>query len=889
MAATRKLQGEIDRCLKKVAEGVETFEDIWKKVHNATNSNQKEKYEADLKKEIKKLQRLRDQIKSWIASAEIKDKSALLENRRLIETQMERFKVVERETKTKAYSKEGLGAAQKMDPAQRIKDVARNWLTSSISSLQIQIDQYESEIESLLAGKKKRLDRDKQDRMDELRSKLDRHKFHVTKLETLLRLLDNDNVEAEQVNKIKDDVEYYIDSSQEPDFEENEFLYDDIIGLDEVELSGTGVSLGIPSSATTDSNNSNETSGSPSSITSGGSPVQSPLPVQQQQSHNQAIAASGTTTTQQAQQNNLNYSSDSTTTDTAADKRNKNENNANSKTKQQPVKPTAVRASNKTNGGSSEVSANKIVSSTPSKSYHQQPHHTTQQQQHTTAAIVAATHGTSTIHNPAVQQHTPAPSLQAPTAAAAAAVVAAATNASNAAANLQGQSVIQATPTIAFAAVAKHNTSLQENGPVHGGASYAIVGGTNQQQQQQLSNLQANSSHLQNAHNNTSSNAAVGSITNVVQQGANTVNVNSLAANAANCISPNSMAGLQQVLNAQQQQQVMGVNANNATRASPGLLSPKHMNGIPVTSVASNNSVDAISLKTMAQEAINRSVIDSNNLTQQQGSNIDSRQQQQQQVLQQHFTNDTTANSQHQQQNTAAGLAAAVAAATNGPTTVIGNPSSGNNIGSVSSGLSATALTNPSGQQPVGANTSVIGGVSKQQVQQQQQQPTNEAHIPPLLGVAPLGPSPLHKDHQLQFQMMEAAYYHLPTPSDSEKLTTYFHRTPVQTPPHYPQQQLPIYDTVEFYQRLSTETLFFVFYYMEGSKAQYLAAKALKKQSWRFHTKYMMWFQRHEEPKIINDDYEQGTYIYFDYEKWSQRKKEGFTFEYKYLEDKELN
>ena len=48
--------GEIDRCLKKVAEGVETFEDIWQKVHNATNTNQKEKYEADLKKEIKKLQ-----------------------------------------------------------------------------------------------------------------------------------------------------------------------------------------------------------------------------------------------------------------------------------------------------------------------------------------------------------------------------------------------------------------------------------------------------------------------------------------------------------------------------------------------------------------------------------------------------------------------------------------------------------------------------------------------------------------------------------------------------------------------------------------------------------------------------------------------------------------
>ena len=149
--------GEIDRCLKKVAEGVETFEDIWQKVadfvrgfcfcstkywiwnalhmharitdysrasyplqvHNASNSNQKEKYEADLKKEIKKLQvrlsgtnngsvqttlavflcftklvkihfpfqqRLRDQIKTWMASNDIKDKSLLLDNRKLIET-----------------------------------------------------------------------------------------------------------------------------------------------------------------------------------------------------------------------------------------------------------------------------------------------------------------------------------------------------------------------------------------------------------------------------------------------------------------------------------------------------------------------------------------------------------------------------------------------------------------------------------------------------------------------------------------------------------------------------------------------------------------------------------------------------------------------------------
>ena len=50
-----------------------------------------EKYEEDLKKEIKKLQRLRDQIKTWVASGEVKDKSTLMENRKLIETVRQRM------------------------------------------------------------------------------------------------------------------------------------------------------------------------------------------------------------------------------------------------------------------------------------------------------------------------------------------------------------------------------------------------------------------------------------------------------------------------------------------------------------------------------------------------------------------------------------------------------------------------------------------------------------------------------------------------------------------------------------------------------------------------------------------------------------------------------
>jgi CCR4-NOT transcription complex subunit 3 len=52
---------------------------------------------------------------------------------------------------------------------------------------------------------------------------------------------------------------------------------------------------------------------------------------------------------------------------------------------------------------------------------------------------------------------------------------------------------------------------------------------------------------------------------------------------------------------------------------------------------------------------------------------------------------------------------------------------------------------------------------------------------------------------------------------------------------------------------------------VQNTYQQYLAAKELKKQSWRYHRKYNTWFQRHEEPKVTTDEYEQGTYVYFDF------------------------
>eukprot|EP00438_Fugacium_kawagutii_P035709 Skav234668 [mRNA] locus=scaffold1131:361475:371381:- [translate_table: standard] len=38
-----------------------------------------------------------------------------------------------------------------------------------------------------------------------------------------------------------------------------------------------------------------------------------------------------------------------------------------------------------------------------------------------------------------------------------------------------------------------------------------------------------------------------------------------------------------------------------------------------------------------------------------------------------------------------------------------------------------------------------------------------------------------------------------------------------------------------------------------------------------YHTKYLTWFQRHEEPRYTAPDYECGAYVYFDFEaQWMQ-------------------
>lgn len=729
MADRRKLQGEIDRCLKKVTEGVESFEDIWQKVHNAANTNQKEKYEADLKREIKKLQRLRDQIKTWCASSDIKDKRCLVENRKLIETQMERFKVVERETKTKAYSKEGLGAAAKLNPAAKEKSEMTNWLSQTIDNLNIQLDQFESNVEKL-TSKKKKMDKDKQDRFEELKGYMDKHKFHIKQLETILRMVDNDAIPLDQIKKIKDDVEYYVEFNQEPDFEENEFLYDDL------DLEDLGAQM-LASSPPNDDINMEALSSTPTS-TNSSSPSPSP---------------------------SLNHSKERSDDER---KRHKSQNDDSIRALSAELEPKSVPVISppSINNSLSNVPVNNKVPSTPTKLFQ---------------GNAMTIENSNSNHRP---NSTPPP--------------------------LTGFSSVAA-------------SSQQNNG----------TDTKNQVNAMDHSALNSNSTVNSSTSSVTHSNSNSVSVTPVGNPSLVPA-PSPLFTNNGTTV-PFSISMPMVVSNS-----VPTSNSHSSQTTNGPISHPPSMEVVmngPMSSVASGlkgisgmddgNSESMSSLKSIAQQAVVNAGLEN-----------------------QIPTPPPLPSESRLQFN------------------------------------SSTSLTTslPTSSQVVSQSTSL--SPSDQTSQQPQ---TTTIHLNPLLGVAPLGPVPLSRENFYQLQMLEAAYHHLPHPSDSERQRSFLPRNPCPSPSFYPQLPPPHADSVEFFQRLSTETLFFIFYYMEGTKAQYLAAKALKKQSWRFHTRYMMWFQRHEEPKTITEDYEQGTYIYFDYEKWCQRKKEGFTFEYRYLEDRDLN
>ncbi|KAI1467906.1 Not1 N-terminal domain, CCR4-Not complex component-domain-containing protein [Daldinia caldariorum] len=636
--AARKLQQEIDKCFKKVAEGVAEFDAIYEKIEQSNNTAQKEKLEDNLKREIKKLQRLRDQIKTWAASNDIKDKAPLLEHRKLIETQMERFKAVEKAMKTKAYSKEGLSAAAKLDPKEQAKVEAGEFLSNMVDELEQQIEALEAEGEAIQATMKKGKNHSaKADRMAAIERIIERHKWHQGKLELIRRSLDNGGVDTEQVNDLEESIRYYVTDGTTDDYIEDEGLYDELNLQEEEDVYGM------------------------------------------------------------TQENDRVSSQDT-----------------------QSIQEDVADAESRS--GSLPGKSRSVVD----------------------AAAAAAG------RRPSAQMKSPLPTLATLHNPLANVTSSSTANAGMKPASLPtrpaGEGLKYASAAAAAAASDKNNVGIAPLPPPPGSQSVSTTPG----------------------------------------------------------ISPLPPAATSRA---------SAANSPNIAFLQPAPSEPK---------------------------------------------------------------------------------SASLSIPTSAPEPKVAEPSS-----STASKKSEKASSKAAGKAPATADhaesskATRSNGVANGVKPIEEKEEESIYHLPASLQdlvesfeVTKKRSLPVNSPSHLRMMAASQANLNSIDAFDSEPTRTYRPDTRYPSASGYPQEPLPIFEDPRLYSRIEPDTLFYVFYYKQGTYQQYLAAKALKDQSWRFHKQYQTWFQRHEEPKSITEEFEQGTYRFFDYEStWMNRRKADFKFAYRFLED----
>ena len=129
----------------------------------------------------------------------------------LTHQQMERFKALEKEMKMKAFSKEGLIAQAKLDPAERAKKEMVDWIGTTVDELSRQIEQTEAEMELVQGGNKKK--KAMGEKMSELEELNERRVWHNSKLEIVQRMLENGQLQTDQVEVIQEDVKYFVEAN----------------------------------------------------------------------------------------------------------------------------------------------------------------------------------------------------------------------------------------------------------------------------------------------------------------------------------------------------------------------------------------------------------------------------------------------------------------------------------------------------------------------------------------------------------------------------------------------------------------------------------------------------------------------------------------------------
>ncbi|KAI0734959.1 Not1 N-terminal domain, CCR4-Not complex component-domain-containing protein [Fomitopsis betulina] len=742
--AARKLQTEIDRTLKKVAEGVEVFESIYDKMQASTNQTQKEKLETDLKTQIKKLQRLRDQIKTWVASNDIKDKTALLDNRRLIETQMEKFKACEKEMKTKAFSKEGLTQHTKLDPESQKKLEVTQWVQNIVEELLLQVEQAEAEIETLQGGgkKKNKSGGATAERLETLEHLNERRKWHISRLEIILRLLDNGSMSTEKVVGLKEDVQYFVESNTDENFDEDEGIYDEL-NLDEEEEK-----FGLANDDDSDESEAASDDMPPrtparkhdeesvaSSNKRDGSPVLKKAPVTLQL-RKPSIAS-------ETKLPNTNFATQPMASILKAGLP------PQPRPAPLPVRYAAAAAAavaSPSAQSSTQVPLTPATATPPSSSQHAAP----------TAPSISASTTTSPLTPDQVSAATSSPSLTHP-------------------------SVTSPMLSSAASVSAQHADGYTDSPALSEAVPSSISGPAASPQRM------------------------------------------SRKASTSSPLVPQAFVSPQSPTEAQVPPQLF---ANGASPAVPSTIQQSSAGHSPMPHAAQTYSGSSAPAQSSGCSPLP---------------------------------------SQHQLPHYPPGVKAPGAG-------LVADSEHGVPPSVALNTQRPTSTVPPQPQQAPQVRPNAFPGSLSDLV----------ASFESVKQKAPHRMSNLDQVHKL----LQGSYSSMPQPQDTEKPKYYVPRNPIQTPSYYPQTPNPILNTAGIFSQLDVETLFYVFYYLPGTYQQYLAAKELKRQSWRFHVKYLTWFQRHSEPQAITEEYEQGVYVYFDWEgSWCQRKKSDFRFEYRYLSE----
>ena len=574
---------------------------------------------------------------------------------------MEKFKAVEKEMKTKAFSKEGLNATAKMDPKEKEKAEAIDFLGNMVEELERQVETLEAEEESLQATVKKgKKDTGKADRLSEISRTTERHKFHQSKLELLLRSLQNGNVDTEQVQELEDSIRYYVDENQSVEFMEDDTIYDDLNLEEDEGVFGLTTDADRVSSQDAQSIQEDppESSDGRGPSVGGGKPKSSSI------SEPQTAAARRPSNAFKSPLPAL-----ATLHTPLGSVPNGNTNNA-MKPAPVPTRPpgeTLKYASAAAAAAASEKNAVGIAPLPPP------PGNPAMAAPAAPPGLTAqpSTQKTSTTTSPSTAPSLPASSVP--------------------------------TPATKAAVPATVNVEPPQNTPPKPKSPPPIL-----------------------THPSTSSTTVSTTRNGLIQ---------------------------------------------SATKAPASTRSPTLSKASPPPQVSTRQNQVPTSAEPMSPPPPDR----------------------------------------------------------------------------------APSMPQTNGQSPRAEETESV------------------YHLPPglqeLLQSFEITKSRVAAPNSPSVQrMLQLSSATRPSYLDAEKPRHYRPDTKYNTPDYYPQEPFAYADDPALYGKIDTDTLFYIFYYRQNTYQQYMAAKSLKGQSWRFHKQYQTWFQRHEEPKTITEEYEQGTYRFFDYE-----------------------